>query len=107
MNRSILFSAPLLFSSLFAQTAPATATTIAQTIPAPAAVTVPAAAIIPVTPATTIAQTADVQYNDKREESDMEALRRWLQDKRFVSLKEIGGDLSISGRGAHRSAIFQ
>jgi len=69
-------------------------------------VTVPATAIIPVTPATTIAQTADVQYNDKREESDMEALRRWLQDKRFVSLKEIGGDLSISGEVRTEAQFF-
>jgi len=88
MNRSILFSAPLLFSSLFAQTAPA-----------PATVTVPAVA------STQIAQTADVQYNDKRDE-DMEALRRWLQDKRFVSLKEIGGDLSISGEVRTEAQFF-
>lgn len=44
-----------------------------------------------------IAQTADVQYNEKQEQNDMAALRRWLQDKRFVTLKELGGDLSISG----------
>src|SRR5579864_6588898 len=41
--------------------------------------------------------TTDVQTDEKKEETDMDALRRWLQDKRFVSLKEIGGDLSISG----------
>jgi len=28
---------------------------------------------------------------------DMEALRKWLRDKRMISVKEIGGDLSISG----------
>jgi hypothetical protein len=28
---------------------------------------------------------------------DMEALRRWIRDKRMVTVKEIGGDLSISG----------
>jgi hypothetical protein len=46
------------------------------------------------------AQTAgDVQYDDKQQTNrdDMEALRRWLRDKRLVSVKEIGGDLSISG----------
>ncbi len=92
MNRSILFSAPLLLSSfLFAQTAPAT---------------VPVAATAEIPAAKTIAQTADVQFNEKREESDMEALRRWLQDKRFVSLKEIGGDLSISGEVRTEAQFF-
>ena len=28
---------------------------------------------------------------------DMDALKRWLQDKRLVTMKEIGGDLSLSG----------
>ena len=28
---------------------------------------------------------------------DMEALRKWLRDKRMISVKEIGGDLSLSG----------
>ncbi len=28
---------------------------------------------------------------------DMDALKRWLQDKRMVTMKEIGGDLSLSG----------
>lgn len=28
---------------------------------------------------------------------DMDALRRWIRDKRLVTVKEIGGDLSISG----------
>ncbi len=28
---------------------------------------------------------------------DMDALRRWLQDKRLVTMREIGGDLSLSG----------
>ncbi|MGB7978230.1 MAG: hypothetical protein WCF19_03605 [Chlamydiales bacterium] len=41
----------------------------------------------------------DVQFNEKRnpEADDMEALRRWIRDKRLVTVKEIGGDLSISG----------
>ncbi|MFA5250042.1 MAG: hypothetical protein WC371_01365 [Parachlamydiales bacterium] len=33
----------------------------------------------------------------KQEDSDMEALRRWIRDKRMVTVKEIGGDLSLSG----------
>lgn len=41
----------------------------------------------------------DVQFDDKRdpEVDDMEALRRWIRDKRMVTVKEIGGDLSLSG----------
>lgn len=41
----------------------------------------------------------DVQFDDKRapEADDMEALRRWIRDKRLVTVKEIGGDLSLSG----------
>jgi len=41
----------------------------------------------------------DVQFDEKRDSSvdDMEALRRWIRDKRLVTVKEIGGDLSISG----------
>lgn len=41
----------------------------------------------------------DVQFDEKRdpEADDMEALRRWIRDKRLVTVKEIGGDLSISG----------
>ena len=44
-------------------------------------------------------QSADVQFSDKTDpdSKDMDALRRWLRDKRFVTMKEIGGDLSISG----------
>lgn len=41
----------------------------------------------------------DVQFDEKRdpEADDMEALRRWIRDKRLVTVKEIGGDLSLSG----------
>src|SRR5690349_21829462 len=41
----------------------------------------------------------DVQFDEKRspDADDMEALRRWIRDKRMVTVKEIGGDLSISG----------
>jgi len=41
----------------------------------------------------------DVQFADKRdpEADDMEALRRWIRDKRLITLKEIAGDLSLSG----------
>lgn len=53
----------------------------------------------PVAAQATIAQTADVQFDQKsdNESKDMDALRRWLRDKRLVSVKEIGGDLSLSG----------
>lgn len=41
----------------------------------------------------------DVQFDEKKDPDadDMEALRRWIRDKRLVTLKELGGDLSISG----------
>lgn len=41
----------------------------------------------------------DVQFDEKRDPNvdDMEALRRWIRDKRMVTIKEIGGDLSLSG----------
>ena len=39
----------------------------------------------------------DVEFDQKQTENDMEALRRWLQDKRLISVREIGGDLSLSG----------
>ena len=40
---------------------------------------------------------SDVQFEEKQSETDFEALRRWLNDKRMVTLKELGGDLSLSG----------
>jgi hypothetical protein len=44
-------------------------------------------------------QSADVQFDNKTDpdSKDMDALQRWLRDKRFVTMKEIGGDLSLSG----------
>ncbi len=75
MTRSFLFSAVLIAgSSIYSQT-----TTVAPT------------------PSPVLAQTMDVQGEEKKERVDMEALRRWLQDKRLISVKEVGGDLSISG----------
>lgn len=44
-----------------------------------------------------VAQGVDLGFESKKNETDMDALRRFLQDKRLVSLKELGGDLSISG----------
>ncbi|MEN9654322.1 MAG: hypothetical protein RL235_434, partial [Chlamydiota bacterium] len=46
-----------------------------------------------------VAQSPDVQFDDKKDpdSQDMDALRRWLRDKRMVTIKEIGGDLSLSG----------
>ncbi len=71
MNRTLLFSAACFLSmGLFAQTT---------------------------TSPSSLAQGVDVNFESKEQETDMEALRRWLQDKRLVSLKELGGDLSVSG----------
>lgn len=39
----------------------------------------------------------DVEYVNKQNENDMDALRRWLNDKRLITVKELGGDLSLSG----------
>ncbi|HSX26597.1 MAG TPA: hypothetical protein VLE89_06290 [Chlamydiales bacterium] len=83
-----LFTAPLYSFPLLAQQAP---------------VASPPAAAHPVAPQPAaihpMAQSADVQYDEKSdvENKDMDALRRWLRDKRLVSVKEIGGDLSLSG----------
>lgn len=51
-----------------------------------------------ISPSPPLAQ-GDVQFDEKRDPDvdDMEALRRWIRDKRFITVKEIGGDLSISG----------
>ena len=48
-------------------------------------------------PGLIFSQTPDVDFAEKSETEDMDALRRWLKDKRLVSVKEIGGDLSLSG----------
>ncbi len=40
---------------------------------------------------------ADVQFTEKQHESETDILRRWLNDKRMVTLRELGGDLSLSG----------
>lgn len=50
-------------------------------------------------PAEAVVAQGDVQFNEKKdpEAGDMDALRRWLRDKRLVTVKEIGGDLSLSG----------
>ena len=74
MNRSFLFSAALLIfgGTTYAQTAPTASTPV-------------------------VAQTMDVQSDEKRQSVDMDALTRWLQDKRLITVKEVGGDLSISG----------
>lgn len=39
----------------------------------------------------------DEDNSNHSEESDMEALKRWIQEKRMISIKELGGDLSLSG----------
>jgi hypothetical protein len=42
-------------------------------------------------------QSADVGGKRDSDGKDMDALRRWIQDKRLVTMREIGGDLSLSG----------
>ena len=44
-----------------------------------------------------VAQSADAQPSHDRDAQDMDALKRWIMDKRFITMKEIGGDLSLSG----------
>ncbi len=36
-------------------------------------------------------------FEGKQEDSEMEALRKWIREKRMITIKEIGGDLSLSG----------
>ncbi|NGX48464.1 MAG: hypothetical protein K940chlam5_00049 [Candidatus Anoxychlamydiales bacterium] len=36
-------------------------------------------------------------FEGKQEEPDMDALRKWVREKRMISIKELGGDLSLSG----------
>ena len=43
------------------------------------------------------ALTGDVDFADKSTQNDMEALRRWILDKRMVTMREIDGQLSLSG----------
>lgn len=40
---------------------------------------------------------ADDNFEGKQEDSDMDALRKWIREKRMISIKELGGDLSLSG----------
>jgi hypothetical protein len=39
----------------------------------------------------------DDAFDGRREDPDMDALRRWVRTKRMITVKEIGGDLSLSG----------
>ncbi len=39
----------------------------------------------------------ELDEGDKTEKFDMDALRRWIRDKRLITVKELGGELSISG----------
>jgi hypothetical protein len=36
-------------------------------------------------------------FEGKHEDPDMDALRKWIREKRMISIKELGGDLSLSG----------
>ncbi len=37
------------------------------------------------------------EATNKTEQDEMDALRRWVRDKRLITLKELGGSLSLSG----------
>ncbi|MBN2479848.1 MAG: hypothetical protein JXA94_06435 [Parachlamydiales bacterium] len=39
----------------------------------------------------------DLENEGKQEDPDMQALEKWIRQKRLITLKEIGGDLSLSG----------
>ncbi len=39
----------------------------------------------------------DLENEGKKEEPDMDALRQWFREKRMITIKELGGDLSLSG----------
>lgn len=39
----------------------------------------------------------EVLFDDTRRDPDMEALRKWIREKRLITLKETGGDFSLSG----------
>lgn len=39
----------------------------------------------------------DAEDEGKQEKQDMEALRKWIREKRMITMKELGGDLSLSG----------
>lgn len=87
MNRMILFSTACLFATtLFAQTPLKTETKASDS--------------------KAIAQGVTVDFENKQSENDMDALRRFLQDKRLVSLKELGGDLSLSGEVRTEGQFF-
>ncbi len=43
------------------------------------------------------AQSADVESAEKSQAVDPDTLQQWLRDKRMISVRELGGDLSISG----------
>ncbi|NGX62842.1 MAG: hypothetical protein KR126chlam6_00244 [Candidatus Anoxychlamydiales bacterium] len=36
-------------------------------------------------------------FEGKHQDPDMDALRKWVREKRMISVKELGGDLSLSG----------
>ncbi len=44
-----------------------------------------------------LAYSQDLSEDGRQEDPDMDALRKWIREKRLVTVKEIGGDLSLSG----------
>lgn len=43
------------------------------------------------------AQHPSEEFEGKQEELDLETLKKWIKEKRYITIKEIGGDLSLSG----------
>lgn len=41
--------------------------------------------------------TAENDFGGKQEDPEMQALKEWIRNKRLITVKEIGGDLSLSG----------
>ena len=95
-----LVGALLVTSSLFSQEGSPAIQPPVSVPPAESLVISPAQTPNPTPPAVVprLAQ-GDVQFSEKKDPdaNDMEALRRWIRDKRLVTVKEIGGDLALSG----------
>lgn len=41
--------------------------------------------------------TTENAFDGKQEDFEMDALKKWIREKRMITVKEIGGDLSLSG----------
>lgn len=56
-----------------------------------------ALALLLIVPFNFFADDLSQDLGGKQEDPDIDALKKWVREKRMVSVKEIGGDLSISG----------